>query len=379
MRKAIRVVELSDKICVTEVLEAARKYILRQQFRKFRTYYMCEDRIVRRKLLEIRFSGCVKVYGIATAPGENGIFKLSSDIDSHNWNHIRPISKHKLNRTNHINLTASNWNNFIFVKKGSDRGLVYDPVNDKTSMIEGTFCSHRNCTFTVNSTSIVCSGYPCRSIGLFDISSMKWSQENLNLSPNISTCFTWHGKTHILMQNGDFFDFFKRNRQNEVKKLRSFPWPFKTYKQFELLKISEIEKADDKLPYNVKKLKDKVTYKQSQLIHFLLTVRDKRPHEDQSWFSLMMTLNVEKEQLTEFILFDRKRFHDIRFHNSEKLPSFKRIPLIRSPVLIGKCLIGLSKSRIERSVNGIQIKTLQDEYGRFKVNNIGIYSDFAKP
>ena len=32
-----------------------------------------------------------------------------------------------------------------------------------------------------------------------------------------------------------------------------------------------------------------------------------------------------------------------------------------------------------RSVNGIQIKTLQDEYGRFKVNNIGIYSDFAKP
>ena len=31
--------------------------------------------------------------------------------------------------------------------------------------------------------------------------------------------------------------------------------------------------ADDKLPYNVKKLKDKVTYKQSQLIHFLLTVR----------------------------------------------------------------------------------------------------------
>ena len=27
---------------------------------------MCEDRIVRRKLLEIRFSGCVKVYGIAT-------------------------------------------------------------------------------------------------------------------------------------------------------------------------------------------------------------------------------------------------------------------------------------------------------------------------
>lgn len=76
--------------------------------------------------------------------------------------------------------------------------------------------------------------------------------------------------------------------------------------------------------------------------------KDKRPHEDQSWFSLMMTLNVEKEQLTEFILFDRKRFHDIRFHNSEKLPSFKRIPLIRSPVLIGKCLIGLSKSRIER-------------------------------
>ena len=45
------------------------------------------------------------------------------------------------------------------------------------------------------------------------------------------------------MQNGDFFDFFKRNRQNEVKKLRSFPWPFKTYKQFELLKISEIEKG----------------------------------------------------------------------------------------------------------------------------------------
>ena len=78
--------------------------------------------------------------------------------------------------------------------------------------------------------------------------------------------------------------------------------------------------------------------------------KDKRPHEDQSWFSLMMTLNVEKEQLTEFILFDRKRFHDIRFHNSEKLPSFKRIPLIRSPVLIGKCLIGLSKSRIERWV-----------------------------
>ena len=28
--KAIRVVELSDKICVTEVLQAARKYILRQ-------------------------------------------------------------------------------------------------------------------------------------------------------------------------------------------------------------------------------------------------------------------------------------------------------------------------------------------------------------
>ena len=86
-----------------------------------------------------------------------------------------------------------------------------------------------------------------RSIGLFDISSMKWSQENLNLSPNISTCFTWHGKTHILMQNGDFFDFFKRNRQNEVKKLRSFPWPFKTYKQFELLKIAEIEKGKSKM------------------------------------------------------------------------------------------------------------------------------------
>ena len=49
------------------------------------------------------------------------------------------------------------------------------------------------------------------------------------------------------MQNGDFFDFFKRNRQNEVKKLRSFPWPFKTYKQFELLKIAEIEKGKNVL------------------------------------------------------------------------------------------------------------------------------------
>ena len=98
-----------------------------QQFRKFRTYYMCEDRIVRRKLLEIRFSGCVKVYGIATgklwlktswkfqadtpwncffsflyliwyfsltisAPGENGIFKLSSDIGSTKTCHFERFS-----------------------------------------------------------------------------------------------------------------------------------------------------------------------------------------------------------------------------------------------------------------------------------------------
>ena len=48
-----------------------------QQFRKFRTYYMCEDRIVRRKLLEIRFSGCVKVYGIATG---NSLCKLPLTI-----------------------------------------------------------------------------------------------------------------------------------------------------------------------------------------------------------------------------------------------------------------------------------------------------------
>ena len=91
---------------------------------------MCEDRIVRRKLLEIRFSGCVKVYGIATgklptviikkflkisgwnplklfflffyliwyfsltisAPGENGIFKLSSDIGSTKTCHFERFS-----------------------------------------------------------------------------------------------------------------------------------------------------------------------------------------------------------------------------------------------------------------------------------------------
>ena len=38
---------------------------------------MCEDRIVRRKLLEIRFSGCVKVYGIATG---NSLCKLPLTI-----------------------------------------------------------------------------------------------------------------------------------------------------------------------------------------------------------------------------------------------------------------------------------------------------------
>ena len=51
-----------------------------QQFRKFRTYYMCEDRIVRRKLLEIRFSGCVKVYGIATG---NSLCKLPQTPSNH--------------------------------------------------------------------------------------------------------------------------------------------------------------------------------------------------------------------------------------------------------------------------------------------------------
>ena len=88
-----------------------------------------------------------------------------------------------------------------------------------------------------------------------------------------------------------------------------------------------------------------------------------------------MTMNVKKEQLTEFCYFDRRRFNDIKFCNSEKLQSTKRIPLMRSPILIGKCLIGLSRSRIERRVNGLLVKTLQDEYGRFNIRSIGLYSD----
>ena len=88
-----------------------------------------------------------------------------------------------------------------------------------------------------------------------------------------------------------------------------------------------------------------------------------------------MTLNVRKEQLTEFCFFDRRRFNDIRFQNSERLQVTKRIPLLRSPILIGRCLIGLSRSRIERRVNGLQVKTLQDEYGRFSIRSIGLYSN----
>ena len=35
---------------------------------------------------------------------------------------------------------------------------------------------------------------------------------------------------------------------------------------------------------------------------------------------------------------------------------------------------GLSRSRIERRVNGLLVKTLQDDYGRFNIRNIGLYS-----
>ena len=115
---------------------------------------------------------------------------------------------------------------------------------------------------------IMCSGYPCRSIGLYDLTKQQWSREETGLLPNISATFTWHGKCHFLVswgltsqlllditqnqlkqvQNGDFFDFFKRDHSNEFTKLKSFPWPFRTYRQIELLRLTVIEKADEKIP-----------------------------------------------------------------------------------------------------------------------------------
>ena len=85
-----------------------------------------------------------------------------------NWNEIVRISSCSQlleRKPNSSSLIASSWNNFIFIKPSRSSGIVYDPVSEKVCRVRGTYCSHRNCTLTVTDTSIICSGYPCRSIG----------------------------------------------------------------------------------------------------------------------------------------------------------------------------------------------------------------------
>lgn len=113
----------------------------------------------------------------------------------------------------------------------------------------------------------------------------------------MSVGFQWHGKCHFLVQNGDFFDFFKRDQTEQFIKLKSFSWPFRNYsqgfprflqkfsrerikiqicRQFELLRLSVIEKANEKIPppqIPTNLPTRKLLAKQGGLVHFLLTVK----------------------------------------------------------------------------------------------------------
>ena len=150
-----------------------------------------------------------------------------------------------------------------------------------------------------------------------------------------------------------------------LDKIKSFKWPFARYKALQLQKIIEVSRVRfNKRPRGSPKRQQnsfcyeslKPVKSNSPLMHFLLIVKVRfciipkliiTPHIKQKSaktqsgfsqeFSLLMTLNMQKMELSEFVLYSRaNRVFDIKFRHSDRWPHWKRIPPMRCPLLYNK-------------------------------------------
>ncbi|CAG5110910.1 Oidioi.mRNA.OKI2018_I69.chr2.g5257.t1.cds [Oikopleura dioica] len=315
-----------------------------------------------------------RIYAVAHRQDQDGIFLLTSSTEKIGWTQISKISSKRMT-SKHYPISSRVWGNFLLLFRPHKKGLIFDPYTGRAWPFQKTSCQHVACSSSVTDRDIICAGIPGPSVCLFDFHENSWLSAEHHLPQNPTASFSFKNQSYLLVFRGDFFDLV-HVVSTVTKRLNTFPSPLRYKKQFKITNIEQIKVIQDAETSN-RSAKIQVIYdtlkpakNSSHMVHFSATLE----FDGTKPFTTLLTLDMENYRLMEFTHFhpDTRQL-DVRFKKSLEWPLWKRLPILKNPILKRNQLFALSSSFCRKNVDGLDVMTIQDRFGEFDISSIGIF------
>ncbi|CBY40404.1 unnamed protein product, partial [Oikopleura dioica] len=235
----------------------------------------------------------------------------------------------------HYSISSRVWANFLILSRPHKKGIVFDPYTGRAWNFSQTLCEHLACSSSTTERDFVCSGIPGPSVCLFDFHENKCATTDHHLPQNPSCSFTFKNQSYLFVFRGDFFDIV-HVVSIVTKRLNTFSSPLRYKKQFKITFMEQVKTLQDAESPN-RSAKMQVIYdtlkpaKNSvNLVHFALTLELEMAQK----LTTLLTLDMENQRLSEFTYFhpDTRQL-DVEFKKSLDWPHWKRLPVLKNPLL----------------------------------------------